>query len=54
MVFVNDRYIGDDNDFRDYITENYVFQLPVNTGYYQNLILQHYKDYIEKSGVRVN
>ncbi|XP_048514169.1 uncharacterized protein LOC105693736 isoform X2 [Athalia rosae] len=49
VVFVDDAYIGNDKDFWDYVTQNYVFRLPEKIDYYQTSILEQWKQCMENS-----
>ncbi|KAK0181497.1 hypothetical protein PV327_003776 [Microctonus hyperodae] len=48
-VFINDKYIGSDIDFLNYVNEIYVICLPINSDFYENLIANDLKRIIESS-----
>lgn len=48
-VFINDKYIGSDIDFINYVNEIYVICLPNNSDFYENLIANDLKRIIESS-----
>ncbi|KZC10169.1 Peptidyl-prolyl cis-trans isomerase-like 6 [Dufourea novaeangliae] len=48
-VFINDKFLGSDVEFVHYISESYIFSLPVSIGYYENLAMERCKLFMEKS-----
>ncbi|XP_076231481.1 uncharacterized protein LOC143177458 [Calliopsis andreniformis] len=48
-VFINDEFLGDDLDFLCYISESYIFNLPIGIEYYENLATERCKRFMEKS-----
>ncbi|KAK0178141.1 hypothetical protein PV328_002118 [Microctonus aethiopoides] len=48
-VFINDKYIGSDIDFINYVNEIYVICLPNNSDFYENLIANDLRRIIESS-----
>ncbi|OAD54185.1 Peptidyl-prolyl cis-trans isomerase-like 6, partial [Eufriesea mexicana] len=48
-VFINDEFLGSDVEFLRYISQNYIFSLPVGVEFYENLATERCKQFIEKS-----
>ncbi|XP_076298176.1 putative inactive peptidyl-prolyl cis-trans isomerase-like 6 isoform X2 [Lasioglossum baleicum] len=48
-VFINDEFLGSDKEFIRYISESYVFSLPIGTQYYEDIALEQCKLFMEKS-----
>lgn len=50
-VFINDECIGSDLDFLHYISQYYIFNLPIGVGYYENLAEERCKRFMDNSKV---
>lgn len=50
-VFINDKFLGSDDELSRYISESYIFSLPVGIEYYENLAMEQCKLFMEKSKV---
>ncbi|XP_053982314.1 probable inactive peptidyl-prolyl cis-trans isomerase-like 6 [Hylaeus volcanicus] len=48
-VFIDDEYIGCDAEFLYYISESYIFSLPIGIEYYETLATERCKQFMEKS-----
>ncbi|KAK2583995.1 hypothetical protein KPH14_006455 [Odynerus spinipes] len=48
-VFINDAFIGSDIEFLEYINESYVFHMQENIEYYDKLVKEYYKEFIQKT-----
>ncbi|XP_076647026.1 putative inactive peptidyl-prolyl cis-trans isomerase-like 6 isoform X2 [Halictus rubicundus] len=49
VVFINDEFLGSDTEFIRYISESYVFSLPIGTQYYEDIAMEQCKLFMEKS-----
>lgn len=50
-VFINDEYLGNEVEFFYYISQDYIFSLPFEIEYYENLAIECCKRFMEKSKV---
>nr|XP_033329097.1 probable inactive peptidyl-prolyl cis-trans isomerase-like 6 [Megalopta genalis] len=48
-VFINDKFLGSDKEFIHYISESYIFSLPVSSQYYEKIAIEQCKLFMEKS-----
>ncbi|XP_031840177.2 putative inactive peptidyl-prolyl cis-trans isomerase-like 6 [Nomia melanderi] len=48
-VFIDDKFLGSDDELLRYISESYIFSLPVGMEYYENLAMEQCKLFMEKS-----
>ncbi|XP_078049049.1 putative inactive peptidyl-prolyl cis-trans isomerase-like 6 isoform X2 [Augochlora pura] len=48
-VFINDKFLGSDEEFIRYISESYIFSLPISSQYYENIAMEQCKLFMEKS-----
>ncbi|CAL7944607.1 unnamed protein product [Xylocopa violacea] len=48
-VFINDEFLGNDTDLLRYVSQDYIFSLPIGAEYYENLAIKHCKQFMEKS-----
>ncbi|XP_043278167.1 probable inactive peptidyl-prolyl cis-trans isomerase-like 6 [Venturia canescens] len=50
IVFIDNKLIGDDVKFLRHIGKTYAFNLPIDTEYYENLIVQEYEKFMKRLG----
>ncbi|KAK9309709.1 hypothetical protein QLX08_000706 [Tetragonisca angustula] len=48
-VFINNKFLGSDVQFLNYICQDYIFSLPISVEYYENLATECCKKFMEKS-----
>ncbi|XP_074107004.1 putative inactive peptidyl-prolyl cis-trans isomerase-like 6 [Cotesia typhae] len=47
IVHLNDEYIGNHSDLFNFVNQNFTINLPINTEFYENLINESFKKFID-------